>query len=64
MSTRNWIAEGHADPHPDAVVKVTHDSMARGEVVRFLEPGQLFEVANDDPTHTTVEALPDGGGDA
>lgn len=56
-----WAAEGHTEPHPDAVVKVTHESLERGRLVRWLEPGQLFEVRNDEPTVTTVEVLPDEG---
>ena len=55
--TDQWVREGHPEPHEDAIVKVEHHSLERGSITRYLEPGQLFEVKNDEPTWTKVEAV-------
>ena len=52
-----YLARDVRKPSADAVLKIEHESLERGSLTVYLEPGEAFELRNDEPTRTTVTAL-------
>ena len=46
------------DNREDAIVKVTAESLGGGEGIWYLGYGDSIEIADDAPSHFTVEAAP------
>lgn len=50
-------SDGHDEPTEESVVRVRAGGLGKGQVTKFLEPGETVEIRDDDPNWIKVEAL-------